>query len=230
MNPFKFINNFFKEKVKKTTDVIVKDSYLSAVSVGSTIDISEIFNFMPDNFIKENNLAMETIHTKQKIIYTSRVSCGDIISYCVGTDKGFFELSYHEDSIDTCRYFQLDDKKFPTSTDPNSDNSYHFWINEYNGIIGSPSIKYPTDNYEFKRLWVPNTNEHQKYFTLEHTMLKSMSNRKLIHNCMLYRREIKNSFSINYEYFLPSYTIDGENHSIELYLGFDINPASIKFI
>jgi hypothetical protein len=144
-------------------------------------------------------------------------------------DGGFFQI--HLDRAgqpDECRWFSRFDEFTPTGKGgPDNGDSWAFWLDDEQGQVGWPVFQTP-DGVQYERAWAPGEGRALPVGFSEE-LTDPQGTRIVKHEMMLYQRPTDlEAPAPEVEYALLDVVEDGEEGSICIYVGVDINPASLS--
>jgi hypothetical protein len=142
---------------------------------------------------------------------------------------GFFQI--HLDQAgqpDECRWFSRFDEFTPTGRGgPDNGDSWAFWLDDEEGQVGWPLFETP-DGVRYERAWAPGEGRASP-MTFVETLTDSQGARRVRHEMMLYQRQTGlDAPAPEVEYALLDVVEDRGDAWISIYMGVDINPASLS--
>jgi hypothetical protein len=143
---------------------------------------------------------------------------------------GFFQIHLDRGGQpDECRWFSTFDEFTPAGSGDDTDrgDTWAFWLDDDDGQVGWPAFQTP-DGVQYERAWAPGSRRTPPVIFSEE-LTDSRGTRKVMHQMMLYQRPTGlDTPAPDAEYALLDVVEDGEEASVRIYMGVDINPASLS--
>lgn len=149
--------------------------------------------------------------------------------YRVYVTGGFFQIHLDRGGQpDECRWFSQFDEFTPAGRGgPEDGDSWAFWLDEEQGQVGWPEFQTP-DGQLYERAWAPG-RERTPPVRFEEALTDLQGSRVVRHDMMLYQRPTGlDAPAPETEYALLDVVEDGEEASLRIHVGVDINPASLS--